>query len=312
MLSQAIKEGPAKSEELIARMRKASEKTPADARALWDWFYLCLMRNDNAGAYRRRQDVEPRPGDRSARALGLSAITGRPADAAGPARRRVRRRVAAQQKDDTPPLDKDELDHVMECYRGLRARRPELAQAQILQYVDDELKRAKRVDDEEQFYREAVAGATQLGQIAGAFNLAAARGDADALILLADRLDRLQTGTRHAGLCDGRILFLRNGPLDRPGDERLRQKKAYADVLRLLDHQLASVRRKQERQSPGAARAARRGWPAGRPAASYSDLGRQDDSVGDRSAFPSPTSTWMTPRSRSCARRSSSTSVTMS
>ena len=82
----------------------------------------------------------------------------------------------------------------MECYRGLRARRPELAQAQILQYVDDELKRAKRVDDEEKFYRDAIAGATQLGQIAGAFNLAAARGDADALILLADRLDRLQTG----------------------------------------------------------------------------------------------------------------------
>ena len=34
-------------------------------------------------------------------------------------------------------------------------------------------------------------------------------------------------------------------------------QKAHADVLKLLDHELAAVRRKQERQSPGAARAAR-------------------------------------------------------
>ena len=99
----------------------------------------------------------------------------------------------------------------MECYRGLRARRPELAQAQILQYVDDELKRAKRVDDEEKFYREAIAGATQLGQIAGVFSLAAARGDADALIMLADRLERLQTGRSTTAVFDCWILFLRNG-----------------------------------------------------------------------------------------------------
>ncbi len=31
--------------------RKAAEKTPADLRAIWDWFYLCEMRYDNAGAF---------------------------------------------------------------------------------------------------------------------------------------------------------------------------------------------------------------------------------------------------------------------
>ena len=47
------------------------------------------------------------------------------------------------------------------------------------------------------------------------------------------------------------------------------EKKAYDEVLRLLDHELASVRRKQERQTPAAARAARRACPPGRPAMSY-------------------------------------------
>ena len=85
LLNQALKEGPAKSDELIARIRKASEKTPADARALWDWFYLCMMRNDNPGVYSAGKMLSSAPGDRSAGTLGLSAIARRPAEAAGPA-----------------------------------------------------------------------------------------------------------------------------------------------------------------------------------------------------------------------------------
>ena len=44
-------------------------------------------------------------------------------------------------------------------------RRPELAQSDIIQNVSKELIRAKRLDEEERFYRESVAGATQVGQI---------------------------------------------------------------------------------------------------------------------------------------------------
>ena len=42
--------------------------------------------------------------------------------------------------DSTPPLEKDELDHVLACYQSLRARRPELAQAQI---APERLRRAE-------------------------------------------------------------------------------------------------------------------------------------------------------------------------
>ena len=41
LVSLAQKQGPAKADEVVAAFRKAAEKTPADLRALWDWFYLC-------------------------------------------------------------------------------------------------------------------------------------------------------------------------------------------------------------------------------------------------------------------------------
>ena len=207
------------------------------------------MRNDNPGAYAAGKTLSRSLAtDPLALWACLQSLGGR--------QRPVGQRVvipvsaAARQKDDTPPLDQRELDHVMECYRGLRARRPELAQAQILQYVDDELKRAKRVDDEEKFYREAVAGATQVGQIAGVLNLAAARGDADAMILLADRLDRLQSGTSIGAFATAGFYFYGTARSMGQGMSVCAQKKAYGDVLRVLDHQLASVRRKQEKQTP--------------------------------------------------------------
>ena len=46
LVAIAEKKGKAQGDEVIARIRKAGEKTPPDPRALWDWFYLspaCVM-----------------------------------------------------------------------------------------------------------------------------------------------------------------------------------------------------------------------------------------------------------------------------
>ena len=80
------------------------------------------------------------------------------------------------------------------CYRELRGRRPELAQGEIIVNVAKELRSAKRVADEERFYREILGDARLIGQIAGAMDVAAERGDVEALIELSARYDRLQTG----------------------------------------------------------------------------------------------------------------------
>ena len=89
-----------------------------------------------------------------------------------------------EEETDAPPLDNDELTHLLNCNNALRARRPELTGAQIVLAVDAELKRAGRADQEARFYREALAGANRLEQIAGVFILAARRGDVDGLIQL--------------------------------------------------------------------------------------------------------------------------------
>jgi lipopolysaccharide biosynthesis regulator YciM len=254
LVSLADKSGKEKGQEAVARIRKASEKTPANIRALWDWFYLCLLRYDNAAAFRAGQTLSrAAAADPLAAWAYLYAMGGRQQSGQA-ARVYVGRGVEA--KDSTPPLEKAELDHALSCYASLRSRRPELAQALILRNVDLELKRAKRVEDEERFYRDSIAGATQLAQIAGSFGLAAERGDADALIQLADRLERLQSG-RAQYYSTGTFYFAGTALSFSQGMSVCAQRKAYANVLRLLDHELAAARRRQEHQSPGAARSAR-------------------------------------------------------
>ncbi|MFI5456257.1 MAG: DUF1583 domain-containing protein [Isosphaerales bacterium] len=255
LVSLAQKTSPPKGELVVARFRKASEKTPADLRSLWDWFHLCLLRYDNAAAFEAGKILSrAAPTDPLALWAYLYSVGGRER---GLGQRNYVSQRGEQQKDNTPPLEPAELDHVLACYASLRTRRPELAQAQVLQHVSKELKRAKRVEEEERFYRDTVAGATQLAQIAGAFGLAAERGDALGLIQLADRFERLQSGRASQYYYTGTFYFAGPGPSIGQGMSVCAGRKAYADVLRLLDHELAAARRKLERQSPGAARTAR-------------------------------------------------------
>ena len=49
LVSLAGKEQPSRQDEVIAGFRAAALKTPGDLRAIWNWFYLCIMREDHAG-----------------------------------------------------------------------------------------------------------------------------------------------------------------------------------------------------------------------------------------------------------------------
>ncbi len=254
LVSLAQKQGKANADAVAAEVRQAAEKTPADPRALWDWFYLGALQYDNPAVLAAGRALSrATPADPLALWAYLYAIGSRQLGTG----QRSYVSQGQEANDTTPALAGDELEHLLTCYRSLRTRRPELAQAQVLQTVAAELKRAGRVDDAEAFYREAVGGATQLGQIASVFGMAAQRGDVEALIQLSDRYDRLQTGRGNAYYSTGTFYF--GGPADAIGQAMSFRAgmKAYDDVLRLLDHELAAVRRKQERQSSGASRAAR-------------------------------------------------------
>ncbi|HZW30043.1 MAG TPA: tetratricopeptide repeat protein, partial [Isosphaeraceae bacterium] len=266
LLSLAQKESPARANEFLTRVRQSAEQTPSDLRALWDWFYLCGLRQDNLGVLAAGRALSrAAPTDPLALWAYLYAIGGR---SLGAGQRYYISQFRGPQKDTTPPLEKDELEHVLACYRSLRTRRPELAQAQILQNVSDELKRAKRVEDEERFYREAVAGSTQLAQIVGAFAMASQRGDVEGLIQLRDRYERLQPWRSSWSFSTGSFYFHGPGTAFSQGMGACAERKAYGDILRLLDFNLAAVRRRMERQTPGAARARRaRTASSGRPTA---------------------------------------------
>ena len=243
---------------MIARFRKAAEKNPADPRAMWDWFYLSLLRYDNAGIVAAGKRLsQGAPNDPLALWAYLYSLGGRER-AAG---QRIVTGLGSgnQVKDTTPPLPAAELDHALVCYRALRARRPELAESQILQIMFTELKRAKRTDEEEKLYRESIGGATKIGQLAGVFGLAAEKGDVESLLLLCDRYERLQSGRGgQQYFYTGSFYFAGPAAALTQCMTARAAAKAHDDVLKILDHQLAAARKRLERQTPGSARGARR------------------------------------------------------
>ena len=137
-------------------------------------------------------------------------------------------------------------------YRELRARRPELAQGEVILNVAEELRLAKRTDDLEKFYRETIESATQVGQIAGALDLAGTRGDVSALIQLSERYDRLQTGRSTPAYTTLSYTFNPGLALCQ-GLNVCAGRKDYSQVEKLVDFSLEAAKRKREQQSKGAA-----------------------------------------------------------
>ncbi len=90
-------------------------------------------------------------------------------------------------------------------------------------------------------------------EVVGVFILAARRGDVDGLIRLNDRFERLQTGRTVSYYRTPSFYFVGADVAMSQGMSVRADAKMYGDILRLIDYNLATVRRKNEHQSPGAA-----------------------------------------------------------
>ncbi len=253
-VSLAGREQPSRQDEVMGGIRSRALKTPSDLDAIWNWFYLCGVREDHAGTLEAaRKLTEAAPHD----ALALWAYLNRLGARTTPLGRSYSVSVLRQPEENVPPLGQAELDHVLACYKELQSRRPELAQGEIIVNVANELRRAKRIDDEERFYRETLRGATQIGQIAAASELAGRRGDVAELMRLSERYDRLQTGRSAVAYTTISYAFAPSrGICEAMGV--CAERKNYSQVFKLLDFSLEAARRAKERQTPGeAARAGR-------------------------------------------------------
>ncbi len=223
LVALARKQG--KEEAFLAEQKAAREKAPQDVRKLWDWFYLELIEQEGREIYEAARALSRAArSDPSAQFVYLNSLSQR---ASSPGQRYYANNDDTIDK--TPPLPKDELEHVLACYNSLVAQKPDWAEAGSLSVVSLELKRAKDDQRRDALYREAVAKAKDAISIMSAAGLATERGDLDTFLALVDRYTKLASGQPNSPGIEGLSNLFQQAML------KQNEARKNADVLKLLD-----------------------------------------------------------------------------
>jgi tetratricopeptide (TPR) repeat protein len=236
------------AEPFVKALRRGKEKAGADMRPVWDWYYFQTLRAENKDLFTTGMILS-----KGADAEGLLALlTALPGRANNP--NRYRRPGADNDK--TPPLPAEQLEHVLACYRRLKATNPDWVSGTIMQAVTTELKRAKRGDQEKALYKEQVAAARTPTQVQEALGVAVNRNDLEGALDLFARLDRLQGPPKNAAQLSQLPTRQAFRHLEVLMAKRADEKK-FADVLALMDLGLSTARR-QNLMTPRTASSSRR------------------------------------------------------
>jgi tetratricopeptide (TPR) repeat protein len=238
LLSLARKEG--KEEQFVAELEAVSDRPDAAARDLWNAYYFQIVRNRQDKSYEIAKRLS-RGGDLRAQQLYLVALPSR-----SPAVQRVLSvtygMIPGQSVGKIPPLDGEELDHMMVCYRNVRAQQPDSLNTTALMGVVAELERAKRETLAEEIYRDLLATAQTAPALSSLLSMAVRRADVNDIVMLMDRLRQL--GGSYGSFS------LRN--VQHPLMQALQKLEAdnrHNDVLRLLDHYLKMVHAERSARS---------------------------------------------------------------
>ena len=254
----AFAEKEKKQDAFLAEQRAARDEAEKSknldrmARTRWDWYYLQSVRQDYPETFA------------AAKALAEGDDpTGQFVYLASLGNRTVQQNVrVVRNNDDTDnvePLAADELERMLAAYRNIQQKRPELFEQagyygqMIVNNVTTELRRAKRTDEEQQIYRQALAKADQGISIATMLTLSGQRGDMEGTLELLDRLAK-QPASRGGGSMVQNYGYNIASPLNRLMGE-LADAKRYGDILRLYDRYWAYVlQQKRTAARPTAAR----------------------------------------------------------
>ncbi len=243
LLAFAEKDG--KQDAFLAEQKQSrdevekSDDASRRLRARWDWYYLQAVRQDYPAMFEAARALADGD-DPSGQWVYLASLSSRTVTP----NRTTTSRSAGGGDDGIEPLAADELQRMLAAYRSLRKKRPEFfAQSGYygqlaLNNVSSELRRAKRTDEEQQIYAEALDAVDQSASIVSMLSFAGQRGDAAKAIELLDKLGR-QHGNRRGPIGANYSSSVAQALAQLMGKQA--EAKQHAEVLRLYDRYWAYV-----------------------------------------------------------------------
>ena len=195
-------------------------KQGQNQRALWDAYYFHSVRDRPDMAYQVAKQLS-KAGDVEAQVYYLRSLIGRgaPTQTSG--------EPAA-----LSPLEDAEVDHMLACYRNVRKHQPKEIDGVILRHVLADLRWAKRQQEEQAVYREALESADDPDSLDALAWVTADRGDVENLLAVLDKTEQASAGS------SGRSQITNiHGHLSSLMP-KLALEKRYAEILQLLDRYL--------------------------------------------------------------------------
>lgn len=289
----AFAKNKGKEDEFVKERQELAAKS-TDTRTAIDSYYLASLRHNGKEQYEILKKLSKTPGaDVGIKSMYLTSLSGR----LGPDAVSVVNEETGQQEIKLEPLDKDELEHVLACYRDIGNTSDNVNYGEtFLELVATELKRAGRTEEAEKMLQDRIDTAKSPIQIASVLPGTIQRGDYATAMKLLQRLTELKPETP-AGPPGQGVNFNYAQYVSTPEYQsqilaqlmaNRAQKKEYGDVLTLWDKylELAGVRHDADKSNPATKKRNAANNPYGSPG--YYQVWRGGNQQGEQLDFPTP------------------------
>lgn len=287
----AIAKNAGKEDEFL-QQRKADMEKSSDRRAIIDGYYLAALRQDSKEQYEIIKKLSYLPdADVGMKSMYLSSLTGR----GGPQSRRVVNEDTDETELSLEPLDKEELEHVLACYKSIDDSTSMVNYGEtFLELVAAELKRAGRKEEADKMLEDAIASAKSSLQIASVLPGTIQRGDYETAMKLLDRMLDFKSETSAAapGANFNYAQYVSTPEYQAQILAQLMgnraQKKELKDVLALWDRYLQIAVARHDAEKANAATKKRNANNPSYGSPSYYQVWHGSNQQGEQLDFPTP------------------------